>query len=96
VGCDPLAVASDGILYALEEVLFWDFWDGDVACGNVEAAGVGFGSEEDDVTIGTTVSLQSFVGLLAVVEGGSKSMDADVRVCDEFGLAPLAGCYIVF
>lgn len=64
--------------------------------GIVHAVCVRRGAEEVDGAFGTAVRFQTFVGLLAVVEGWAEAVDLHERRGDEGGLAPGAGGDVVF
>jgi hypothetical protein len=57
----------------------------------LHALGVGLGTEDiDGLVVGRTVSLKAFVALLAVIEGGCHSMDAQEGRLYELRCGPFA------
>lgn len=49
---------------------------------------MGLWAEKNDVSIGTAMGLETFVGLLAIVQSWSEAVNAEVWVCNKMRLAP--------
>lgn len=75
----------------LEEMFDRKWGYGDERGGVGHAGGILRGAEDGDAVIGGAERLDAFVGLLAVVQGGSHAVEAEAGICDEFWSGPLAG-----
>jgi len=78
-------------VYTFGEDGFGDCRNGDHCGGVCKAGGISIWAEDSDFVIRGAKGFHPFVGLLPVVEGGSHAMEAEERVCYEFGFGPHAG-----
>ena len=83
VGRDEFGVERDGEVDTVEEVLFWDLWDGDEIGGALHAESVLVGAEDGDGTVWLAEGFHAFVALDSVVEAGGHAVDGEMGGGDE-------------
>lgn len=77
----------------LYEERWWDCWDRHEGSRVGHARSIHGRAEDSDTIAGGSESFYTFKCLLAVVEGRSHAMDAEVGICDELWTAPLTSPY---
>ncbi len=86
----PLLIEAHHLLHHFLKHLCRHLWHHDAVAGTLQACGVVFHTEDTHLAVGTTVSLQSFKGLLTIVKAGGSHVHVDVFVGTHLNLAPFA------
>ena len=90
IGRNETLVELDDLLAHLDELLGGQFGHHDAAAGALQTLGIGFGTEDADLTIFAAVGFQTLESFLTVVKAGGCHVNFDVLGAGGLDFTPLA------